>query len=227
MAQSQLDTHYLFSELDPDQKQIMEQTMRHIELDDGEVLFEMGQPARRFFLVHSGIIKLQRTSPHGGEKVINVMRAGQSFAEALMFHQRPAYPVTAISVGETELFSFDNEKFLQILGESVETCFRLMGHMSMRLHQFVQELDNLSLQNAATRFTSYLLRNLPAEALHNAELELDMPKHVIASHLSIKPETLSRILNSLVQQGLISVNGRRVRIPDVGALRASIESGIE
>lgn len=226
MYEDLIDKHYLFSELDARQRQLIEQTMRRIELKDGEVLFEMGQPANRFYLVAAGIIRLQRISDKGDEKVINVMRAGQSFAEALMFHKRPAYPVTSVAIGDTVLFSFENERFLRILRESVDTCFQLMGHMSIRLHQFVNELDNLALQNASFRLISFLLRNLPQDTSQEAELKLDMPKHVIASHLSIKPETLSRMLHDMTQRGLISVSGQVISIPDVAALRSSLEHGI-
>jgi CRP/FNR family transcriptional regulator, dissimilatory nitrate respiration regulator len=219
--------HYLFADLDDAQLGVLKQGMRRIRLEDGEILFQRGQPARRFFLVVSGVIALQRVSSRGDEKVINVMRAGNSFAEALMFHKSPAYPVTAMSIGETALLAFDNDKFMRLLAGSVDTCFRVMGHMSIRLHRFVNQVDSLTLQNAACRVTSYLLGHLPADASSNAEVQLDVPKHIIASHLSIKPETLSRVLNCLSQQDLVSVEGRIIRIPDVGKLRDSLEHDID
>ncbi|MEX2517519.1 MAG: Crp/Fnr family transcriptional regulator [Gammaproteobacteria bacterium] len=220
-----MNNHYLFAELNARQRELLEETMRRIELDDGDILFEMGQPANRFYLVAAGIIRLQRVSDRGDEKVINVMRAGQSFAEALMFHKRPVYPVMAVATGSTILLSFENERFLQILHESVDTCFQVMGHMSIRLHQFVNELDNLTLQNASYRLIHYLLKNLTEEEPPGVELELDMPKHLIASRLSIKPETLSRMLHEMSKRGLISVSGRIIRIHDIAALRSSLDRG--
>lgn len=222
MMYDPIKNHYLFADLDDDQLAILKQGIRRIRLEDGEILFRRGQPARRFYLVISGMIALQRTSARGEEKVINVMRAGNSFAEALMFHNSPAYPVTAISIGDTELLSFESDRFMQLLRGSVDTCFRVMGHMSIRLHQFVSQVDSLALQNAACRVTSFLLGHLPSDATGAADIVLDMPKHVIASHLSIKPETLSRTLGQLSRDGLITVNGRAIHIPDVGALRGSM-----
>ena len=226
MEEDVLKNHYLFSELNSDQWSMLKQSMRRIEMKDTEVLFEMGQPANRFYLVASGIIRLQRVSDSGDQKIINIMRTGQSFAEALMFHKLPTYPVTAVSVGNTVLYSFENEKLLAILRESVETCFQLMGHMSIRLHQFVRELDNLTLQNATYRLVNYLLRQVPPDISKDADVELDMPKHIIASHLSIKPETFSRMLHNMTKNGLISVKGNMIHIHDVNALRISVEQNI-
>jgi len=46
-----------------------------------------------------------------------------------------------------------------------------------------------------------------------------MPRHVIASRLSIKPETLSRLLRALTDEGLISIEDRLVFIHRLSGLR--------
>jgi CRP-like cAMP-binding protein len=45
---------------------------------------------------------------------------------------------------------------------------------------------------------------------------------VIASRLNMTPEHFSRILHDLSSAGLIEVNGRAVRIPDLERLRAGV-----
>ena len=54
----------------------------------GELLIRQGQPAERFFLVLKGRVKLYRISADGQEKVVEIIQAGQTFAEAVMFMQR-------------------------------------------------------------------------------------------------------------------------------------------
>lgn len=51
---------------------------------------------------------------------------------------------------------------------------------------------------------------------------LDVPKHVVASRLSIKPETFSRILKRLASQELIAVNDQHITLLDVAALEALV-----
>ena len=70
------------------------------------------------------------------EKVIEIVVAGQTFAEALMFLERPAYPVGAQALQPVELISLDARDFLSMLSESVSTCFVLMADMSRRLRHF-------------------------------------------------------------------------------------------
>jgi CRP-like cAMP-binding protein len=52
-----------------------------------------------------------------------------------------------------------------------------------------------------------------------AEVNLSPGKSVIASRLNMTPEHFSRILRELGDAGVIEVNGRIVRIPDLGRLR--------
>ncbi len=192
---------------------------RLVELAEGEHLFEHGQRAERFFMLREGRIKLYRLSPEGDEKVIEIIRPGQSFAEAVMFMEGKRYPVSAQALVRSELVAFDNSVFLQILRESVETCFRVMAAMSMRLRARVNEIEALALQNATLRLVNYLLGELPEDAGESAEIRLPAPKNVIASRLSVQPETLSRILHQLCDKGLITVQGRTITVHDVPALR--------
>jgi CRP-like cAMP-binding protein len=48
---------------------------------------------------------------------------------------------------------------------------------------------------------------------------LDLPRQDIASRLSVKPETLSRLLKRLVTEGVVRVDGRRVDVLSVEQLR--------
>ncbi|SDL04411.1 Crp/Fnr family transcriptional regulator [Pseudomonas indica] len=182
------------------------------------MLLHQGQEAERFFLVLSGRVKLFRISADGQEKVVEIIQAGQTFAEAVMFMQHAVYPVCAQTLGPVHMISFPNRMMLQILSEHPQTCLHLLGHLSVRLHQRLGELETLTLQNATQRFALYLIQRLENRAVESAEIDLLLPKRLVAARLSMQPETLSRIMARLRQAGLIESRGRRIRIPSVGRL---------
>ncbi len=209
----------LFARLSPEQVQRVGRLARRIHLEEGRSLFEQGDVAERFYLVLRGHIKLFRLSPDGNEKVIEVVAPGSTFAEALMFLDRPRYPVSAVALSDAELISVDARDFAGMLRESVDTCFLLLGDMSQRLRGLIREIDDLSLQSATCRVAGYLLKRAPPDA---DTFELEVAKGVVASRLSVKPETFSRIIKSLSEQGLISVHGSRVEVLDrVGLAQAA------
>ncbi|MDM8560559.1 Crp/Fnr family transcriptional regulator [Candidatus Parabeggiatoa sp. HSG14] len=216
----ELQKLYLFAGLNESQFALIKKNMRHIRLEDGEYLFKHGQRAERFFMLKQGHIKLLRTSYEGEEKVFEIISPGQTFAEAIMFMPESTYPVTAQSINHTLLVSFENKVFMSILKDSSDTCFRLMFQMSKRLRMWINEIDHLTLQNATYRLVNYLLYQVPDNYPQKSfEINFLIPKHVVASRLSIKPETLSRILHCLNKKGLITVKGRIILIHDTNELR--------
>ncbi|MES9969503.1 MAG: Crp/Fnr family transcriptional regulator [Candidatus Thiodiazotropha sp.] len=209
---------YLFAHLDDSQFQQVEKMAHELRLRDGQLFFQSGDPATHFFLVIQGQIKLTRLSMQGQEKVIEIITPGQTFAEALMFGEHPEYPVNAVAIGDTYLLSFEAAQFLQILRGSIDTCFRLMGDMSHRLKSLIREIDELTLQSASCRVASFLWKRWQAGADDGIGFELQAPKGVIASRLSVTPETFSRILHNFTNQGLIRVDGGRVEVLDEDGL---------
>ena len=221
---AELRRAYLFADMAPAQLQTLVNGMQDLRLKAGDSLFRHGQPAERFFFLREGLVKLYRLSPEGDEKIIEIMRPGETFAEAVMFMGNAGrYPVNAEAVSEARLYTFDQKTFLKLLSESNEACFGLLASMSRRLHMLVNQIESLTLQNATYRLVAYLLELIPADSKNASEVQLTTPKGVIASRLAIQPETLSRILARLRNGNLIDVHGNHITVRDVAALRNVVQ----
>jgi CRP-like cAMP-binding protein len=85
----------------------------------------------------------------------------------------------------------------------------------------VDEVDRLTLHNATFRLAFFLLETHQHPDYCNI-ISLDVPKHVIASRLSVRPETLSRILKSLIDQGLIAVHDHKIELVNIEGLKAML-----
>lgn len=220
---SNLKQIYLFSALDECQLSEIAATTKQKSLKTGERLFHQGDPCDYFFYLREGQIKLFRLSREGDEKVIYVVLGGQTFAEAVMFMERKeGYPVNAESLEPSELLCFDSNTFVDLLKRSPDTCLRLMGNMSRRLRWQVNEIDRLTLHNATFRLINYLLDVCEEKTGGTFEVRLTTPKNVLASWLSIQPETFSRILFRLSGRQLLEVEGQTIRF-DVSKLRQYID----
>ena len=211
-----LGTH-LFAALDDVQLDLIIQSACIIYLHDGDILFYQGDQANYFYLVMSGNIKLFRTSENGNEKVIEIVRHQHIFAEAVMFMKQHQYPVTAAAINDSSLYRFDNRIYLQLLSQSRDLCFALFGDLSTRLHDMLNEIDRLSLQNGRLRVCQYLSGLL--QSTDQRKIRLDIEKKTIASMLSVTPETLSRIFRELSEEKIISIAGKHITVLDLNRLR--------
>ncbi|MGJ0515026.1 MAG: Crp/Fnr family transcriptional regulator [Methylomicrobium sp.] len=218
-----LRQHYLFAVLDDAPLGRVLAAVQEISLEEGDHLFNAGDQARYFYLLRTGQIQLYRLSPGGEEKVIEIIQPGQTFAEAVMFLKTNTYPVSAKAIVSSGLWRIDMAVFLSILQESSELCLRLLGSMSRRLHGAIQDIDQLTLQNAGMRVIQLLLHSAPDSAANRYSLEWETPKQILASRLSVRPETFSRILQRLSRQGLITVQGKMIEVLDAKALRRALD----
>ncbi len=222
-SRKKIQANPLFSDLDRDQLARVLDGMTLIEMESGQTLFEQGMPAKAFFLLLEGSVKLTRLSPDGNEKVIDLIHPGQTFAEAVIFNGGPGYPVNAVALAPSRLVSIDAAVYLAVLHDSPKACLDIMARISQRLHWLVNEVERLTLHNATYRLVTYLLDQNPDASDKNCDVCLSAPKHVIASRLSIKPETLSRTLKRLSDSGLVQIQKDHVVLKEVDALKKLIQ----
>ena len=215
-----LGNNALFSSLDESVRDDLAERSRRIALRAGEILFHAGDAAEQFFVVESGLIKLSRSNPDGQEKVIHLVRPRESFAEAVMFMDAKRFPVTAEALETSRLVGIPSDDYRNVLKDSPDTCMRLLADLSMRLRSRLDDIDQLTLQQSRPRVVRYLMAQASGQVHAGDEVHLPAPKHVVASRLSMTPETLSRILHELGASGLIRVERRRVTLVDPEGLRA-------
>jgi CRP/FNR family transcriptional regulator, dissimilatory nitrate respiration regulator len=141
-----------------------------------------------------------------------------------MFMSGPVYPVSAVAADTSHLARFVNEDYVGLLRESPDTCLRMLGHLSQRLHMRIREIEYLTLDSASHRLVRMLEGRISGEGDGPHEIVLQESRQEIASRLSMKPETLSRILRSLADTGVIVVHGRSLQVPSRSRLAAVLDT---
>jgi len=211
--------NYLFAGLPSEDLDGIIENASLVTVRAGEMLFNRGEPARHFFLVIEGRIELSLVSPMGDKKIIDVISSGNTFAEAIMFQNKSLFPVCACGMENSLLVRIENQKYLAALTDNAGACLALLGDVCRRLHWQLQEIENLSITNATHRLVRFLVDRLELTTPDKGLIELDLSRQVIAARLSIKPETLSRLLRRLVDEGVLQVDGRRLHVTSVDNLK--------
>lgn len=102
--------------------------------------------------------------------------------------------------------------------------------LAVRLHRLVTDIEQYALLSATERVLAYL-RQLSEESPRGGAARscpgpqtvvLPAGKGVIASRLSLKPETFSRALRRLTDDGVIGVHGRTITLLDLEAARGPV-----
>ncbi len=214
-----LRAHYLFSGLAQDDFDALMKRVTRVDLEKGDILFHRGDNAACFYYVDSGHMELNMIAPTGQKKVLEVQGPGRTFAEAVAFMREHKYPVTAEALSGTTLLRIPSKDYIDRIRDNPDACMRLLGDISRHLHARVREIERLTVQNAQDRLVSYLLEHVVESSEDEATIKLNLPRHVIASRLSVTPETLSRLLRGLADEGILTIEDRLIFVRSLSRLR--------
>ena len=208
----------LFNGLENEEIARIARGTREINAGKGDILFHKGDLPTGFHLIASGQVKLGFTSSQGTEKVIDIMGPGQTFGEAVMFMDKP-YMVFAQALSDSLLLHISKSVILDELERDPKLGRKMIASLSMRLHHLITDVESYSLHSGRQRIIGYLLRDNMESDAQSLTVTLPTSKGVIASRLNLTQEHFSRILHELQENGLITVQGRKIGIPNVEKLR--------
>lgn len=214
-----LRQHYLFAGLEQDDYDRLVETVSPKQLQKGEVLFHRGDNAGSFYFLDAGLVELNLIAATGEKKVLEIVSPNRTFAEAVAFMRGRKYPVTAEALEDSELCEIPINAYIDLVYSNPDACMRLLSDVCQHLHARVREIENLTVQNARSRLAIYLLDHVVETNEDEATVRLELPRHVIASRLSIQPETLSRLLRNMVDEGVLTIEDRVIFVHSLARLR--------
>lgn len=213
-----LDRCRLFARLSPEARGVLLHGGSVRRAAAGEVLFHQGDPCPAVFVVGAGLVRVYKLSPTGKEHVLHLAGPGGTFAEAAVIGRFPC-PASAEVAEEAVLFVIPADTLRKLLKDDHQACIDLLLGMSMWLHHVVDLLEDVVLRDAAGRVSRHLL----AHEGEDGHVRLPAARKMLASQLNLTPETLSRTLRKLDDDGCITSERDVLRVRDRERLTAVAE----
>ena len=184
--------------------------------DAGETIFLQGEPANSVYLIIEGWVKLYRISPSGAEAVVSILKRNRSFGEAVALRDE-AYPVSAEAITDCMLVQIDGGRMRRQIMADPQLALSLLAASYVHLHGLVEQVEQLKARSGVQRLAEFLVE-LAEGHDSGARLPLPYNKTLIAGHLGIQPESLSRAFARLRDHG-VRIDGNHAIIDDIEALR--------
>nr|WP_315483611.1 Crp/Fnr family transcriptional regulator [uncultured Undibacterium sp.] len=216
-----LSNQALFRHISPFELESLKKEVVKLELDKGLSLFQKGDTADACFILVYGLMKLAIPSSNGSDKIVELIRPGQCFGEAMLFLEEP-YPFYAESLEPSLLLRLPRNALFKLLDQSPTIARQMMTGLSHRLLGFIRSVERQSSHNAMQRVVDYLVQ--VAVTQDSNDIRLELKKNVVASLLNLTPETFSRMLHHLSELDLIRVSASRIYIYCLTALKAYASS---
>lgn len=180
-----------------------------VQKERKQIFFFEEQEGENVYFLTSGMVKLYKTNEEGKEAIIHFVRPGELFAEILLY-LRNRYPVTAVATENSTALTINSKKLFDIVKQKPEISMKLIGTLAQRIKYFVNMVENLTLADAQKRFLNYL-KNLSAKK-NSSTFTLPTSKSDVALLLGVAPETFSRLLKKMSDEGLLKVDGKDITL---------------
>ena len=191
----------------------------------GDLIFSEGDSCAGLYVVESGEVRIFKTSAGGREQVLTIEHAGSSVAELPVF-DGGNYPASASAASECQLLFISRNDFRALCLEHPEVALKVLRMVGLRLRRLVGIIEELSFTTVRHRLAALLLRlaRQAGRRSGRAEFKIEASNQELASQIGTVRELVSRNLSRFQAEGLISMDGKNITVPDLARLEAEVRT---
>lgn len=220
----------IFRVLPPEAMLELGKASHHRHFAKGELVLSDGEPLEHLLVVVRGRLKLVYTSSSGREQVVRTLEPGEFLGEMALF-TKASLEGNLVAQEESNVCFIPRQAVQDVLRRHPEVALRLVEALAQRLAKAEELIADLGLKEVGQRLAAELWRlargvsSEPAPQPGGIRLKIPVPWSELAFQLGTTPESLSRRLKSLAEEGIIRQEGTHtVVILDVSRLRKLAEA---
>jgi CRP/FNR family cyclic AMP-dependent transcriptional regulator len=213
----------LFADLGPRELEALAGMVTYRQVPKGGFIVTQNDRGGCMYLLVSGRVKVSLASPDGKELALNYLEAPAHFGEMSLVDAEPR-SADVIAVTDVEILGLESRDLAAAIQIQPRLALSLIGTLSRRLRHMITRLEDLAFHDARHRVMRVLF-NVATAAYETRGVPLvsGLTHYEIATLAGTSRETASRIISSLVKQGVIATKGRRI-IVDLIRLRELVST---
>lgn len=183
----------------------------------GELLCKQGSFMSHVIYIRKGFAKLYFESDDA--KVILGIAQPGTFVGIQSLYGSPVFPFTVEALTDAEVCMKDIGVFRELVLENSEFARGVIEVLNGNLSQAYNRMFSLTTKQLSGRFSELLFyfRNVLYES---NPFDLTISRREIAEIVSTTPESVSRMIGELKDQGIIDVKGQTIEIIDLQKLES-------
>ena len=206
--------------LSPEEREQLKEDARIVEYRRNETIHIEGEEPRDLMCLLKGKVKIYKNGVGGRSQIIRMIRPVQYFGYRAYFAREPY--VTASSAFESSTVCFISMELIEkILRNNIELSFFFIKMLSLDLGIADQRIVNLTQKHVRGRLAESLLFLKESYGLESdgATINIYLTREDLANLSNMTTANAIRTLSSFVSEGVISLDGRKIKIIDDTKLR--------
>jgi CRP/FNR family transcriptional regulator, anaerobic regulatory protein len=194
------------------------QTRRKIK--KGDALFFHGDKFSNLYAIRTGFFKTNVTSQDGREQITGFQMAGEVVGLDGIVNDQHTCNAIALEDAEVCVLPFERiEELSREINALQRHVHKIMSREIVRENGVMLLLGSMRAEERLAAFLLNLVQRLHARGFSALELVLRMTREEIGNYLGLKLETVSRTFSKFVDDGILEVKQRNVRILKPDALK--------
>ena len=186
----------------------------------GQALFRNGETFASLYAIRTGFFKTCIATEDGRDQVTGFQMAGEIIGLDGIVNDHHTCDAVALEDAEVCVMPFDRiEDISREVNALQHHVHKIMSREIVREHGVMLLLGSMRAEERVAAFLLNLVQRLHARGFSKSELMLRMTREEIGSYLGLKLETVSRTFSKFVEEGVVDVKQRHIRILDTDALR--------
>ncbi|MBI4664840.1 MAG: Crp/Fnr family transcriptional regulator [Nitrospinae bacterium] len=216
----QLKKIRLFSKLSDETASWLASRMAIRNYTKGDYLFHEGEDAHKVYLVVKGSVKIVKEFASGKNAIMGIFGPGQMVAEVAAVDSKP-YPASCVAMDEVTAAAIPSETFLELFRKAPEVPVMMIVGLGAKLRELTANLGSIAVQpveKRLARLLSKLSADMGVTTPGGVALTLNMTRKDMAEIIGTSFEVVERSLKKLREDGVISVDGKKITIHKMPAL---------
>ncbi|MFM1979516.1 MAG: hypothetical protein RLZ68_781 [Pseudomonadota bacterium] len=186
----------------------------------GAMLFRNGEKFTSLYAIRTGFFKTCIASEDGRDQVTGFQMAGEVVGLDGIVNDH--HTCNAVALEDAEVCVMPFERIEELSREVVALqrhVHKIMSREIVRENGVMLLLGSMRAEERLAAFLLNLVQRLHARGFSQSELVLRLTREEIGSYLGLKLETVSRTFSKFVEDGVVEVKQRHVRILNTNALK--------
>ncbi len=204
----------LFTDLTEDDLKDIEEIVKRKKFNKNEIILFQFDPGDSLYIISKGKVKVVLFSKDGKEVLLSNLGPGEFFGEMSLLDGLPR-SASVVALEDSEVLILNRKDFLELIRSHPEIALRILTVMSRRLRSADQKIGSLILMDVYGRVARVLMEIAEKEGKrinNDIIIETKLRQQDIANMIGASRETVSRVLRDFVQQGFITMDGKKIII---------------
>jgi CRP/FNR family transcriptional regulator len=198
-------------------------TRRKVPRSDN--LFRNGDKFNALYAIRTGFFKTRISAEDGRDQVTGFQMAGEIIGLDGIVSDHHTCDAVALEDAEVCVMPFDRiEELSREITSLQRHVHKIMSREIVRENGVMLLLGSMRAEERLAAFLLNLVQRLHARGFSQSELVLRMTREEIGSYLGLKLETVSRTFSKFVEDGIVEVKQRHVRILNADGLKLIVNT---